>query len=259
MPPTRASSAVYPSLARRHVLITGGASGIGAALVDAFCAQGAIVSFIDIADQDADAVSHRNAARGFDRPRYLRCDVTDTDALKASVADAISQAGPITALINNAAHDERHDWRTLTSSEWDARMAVNLKHQFFTIQATADHMARAGGGSIVNFSSIAWLLSLGGMPVYVAAKAAVVALTRSFARDLGTDNIRVNCVLPGQVMTPRQRALYVTPEVEQSLMEKQCIARPILPEEVASLVLFLAADDSAACTSQSFIIDRGWT
>jgi NAD(P)-dependent dehydrogenase (short-subunit alcohol dehydrogenase family) len=240
------------------VLVTGGASGIGAALVDSFAAQGASVTFLDVADDDATKVVRRNAT-ATTPPRYLHCDVTDVSALQSIIEAAVAQHGPVRVLVNNAANDDRHDWKSVTSEQWDARMAVNLKHHFFAIQAVAEEMANAGGGSIINFSSIAWMLGLGGMPAYVSAKAAVIGLTRSFARDLGERDIRVNCVLPGWVMTDRQRDLYMTPQAEEALLRDQCIPRLILPEEVAALVLFLAADESAACTAQSFVIDRGWT
>lgn len=248
----------YPGLAGRHVLITGGADGIGAALVDAFCGQGARVTFLDIDASHAARTVERAAGFGT-RPCFVPCDITDSAALKSAIAGAIERDGPVRVLVNNAANDARHDWRTLTPEAWDAIQAVNLKHLFFAIQAVADSMAAAGGGSIINFSSIAWVLGLGGMPGYVSAKSAIVGLTRSFARDLGPSNIRVNAVLPGWIITQRQRELYLTPEAEARLMEDQCLKRILLPADVAPLVLFLADDGSAACTSQSFTIDGGWT
>ncbi|MBC7812937.1 MAG: SDR family oxidoreductase [Burkholderiales bacterium] len=251
-------AASYPSLAARHVLVTGGADGIGAALVESFCRQHAVVTFFDIDDDLANDTVERISALGLSRPQYRRCDVTDTSALQAEIALVVAECGPIHVLINNAANDERHNWACVTSTEWDRLMDVNLKHHFFAIQAVAPGMASSGGGSIINMSSISWQLGMGGMPCYVAAKSAIIGLTRSFARDLGGLNIRVNTVLPGWIMTRRQIDLHKTPEGVTKLLASQCLKRELTPEDLAPMVLFLASDDSRACTNQSFVVDGGW-
>lgn len=251
------SGACYPSLAERHVVVTGGADGIGAALVEAFCAQNARVTFLDV-DEIRAAETVERAAAGGQRPHFAHCDITDIAALREALADAVARDGPVRVLVNNAAKDTRHDWRGVTPGEWEALLAVNLRHQFFATQAVADGMAEAGGGSIINFSSISWKLGMGGMPAYTTAKSGVIGLTRSFARDLGPANIRVNAVLPGWIITRRQRELYFTPEAEAKLIADQCVKRILIPEDVAPLILFLADDGSAACTGQSYVIDGGW-
>lgn len=253
------SDAVYQSLVGRHVIVTGGADGIGASLVEAFCEQGSVVTFLDINERAAAKVISRTKDMGWRQPNFLCADLTDISALQSTIADAIRDRGPVRALINNAANDDRHAWEQVTSDYWDERIAVNLKHQFFAIQAVANSMAEAGGGSIVNFSSISWQLGMGGMPCYTAAKAAIVGLTRSFARDLGSFNIRVNTVLPGWILTQRQITRYFSPDDERKLMESQCLKRRLLPADVASIVLFLCSDASSACTSQSFTVDGGWS
>jgi NAD(P)-dependent dehydrogenase (short-subunit alcohol dehydrogenase family) len=251
------NDAIYPSLRDRVVFITGGASGIGAAHVGHFAAQGARVAFVDIQDALAQAVVEQVAAAGRPKPHYIHCDLRDIPALQAAVTAAGQELGPITALVNNAAHDQRHDWREVTVDYWEDRLQVNLRHQFFAIQAVAPMMQRAGGGSIINFGSISWRLGQGGMPAYTTAKAAIEGLTRSFARDLGRDNIRVNCVIPGWIITERQKALWLTPEGEARTLEAQCLKRMLEPDDVSRLVLWLAADDSRACTSQCWVVDGG--
>jgi D-xylose 1-dehydrogenase len=251
------STTIYPSLAGRTVLVTGGASGIGAAIVRALAGQQARVAFVDIDDEAGEALAGTLAGEGAEA-MFTRCDLTDIAALKAAVAAIADRLGPARVLVNNAANDTRHDWRTETSESWDARIAVNLKHQFFATQAVAPGMIAAGGGSIVNFGSISWRIGLGGMPAYTASKAGVEALTRSFARDLGKHRIRVNCVLPGWVMTQRQMDLWVDENAERTIAERQCLPDKIQPDDVARMVLFLASDDSAMCTSQNFVVDAGW-
>ena len=189
---------------------------------------------------------------------FLHCDLTDIAALKAAVSQVEAQLGPVRVLVNNAASDDRHAFADVTPEYWDERMAVNLRHQFFTIQAVAPGMAAAGGGSVINMSSIAWIVPSTGLPAYVTAKAAIVGLTRTLARELGASNIRVNCVLPGAIMTERQRRLWMTPDYLAEIMQRQSLKRELMPEEVARLVLFLAADDSAGITNQSYVIDGGW-
>ncbi len=249
--------AQYPSLRDRAVFITGGASGIGAAEVEHFAAQGARVAFVDIADAPAQALAARLTADGHFEPFFQRCDITDTAALQAAIAAAAARLGPITVLVNNAANDQRHRWQDVTPEYWDERMAVNLKHQFFCIQAVAPMMRQAGGGSIVNFGSISWHLGQGGMPAYTTAKAAIEGLTRGMASDLGPDNIRVNCVIPGWVMTERQVTLWLTPEAEAELMRAQFLKQKLAPEDIARLVLWLAADDSRLCSGHLWFADGG--
>ncbi len=174
------------------------------------------------------------------------------------VTEIGTRLGPIRILVNNAANDERHTLESVTPEFWDDRFAVNLRHQFFAAQAVAPGMAAAGGGAIVNFGSVSWIVGQGGMPAYLTAKAAVAGLTRALARDLGPMNIRVNCIVPGWIMTERQITKWLTPEGEQELMRRQCLKRKLLPEDIARVVLFFAADDSGACTNQSYIVDGGW-
>jgi NAD(P)-dependent dehydrogenase (short-subunit alcohol dehydrogenase family) len=250
--------AIYPSLRDRAVLVTGGAAGIGASIVEHFWRQHARVVFVDIDDARAERLTDRLSETGYHRPSYIRCDLTDIAALRAAFSRAADLLGPIGVLVNNAAHDERHRWQDVTPKYWDERIAVNLRHQFFAIQAVAPAMADAGGGSIVNFGSTSWRIGIGGMPAYVASKAAIEALTRSFARDLGKDRIRVNCVLPGWVMTERQLALWVDDDTEALLKRVQCLPGRLYPPDLARMVLFLAADDSRMVTNQTFVVDAGW-
>jgi NAD(P)-dependent dehydrogenase (short-subunit alcohol dehydrogenase family) len=250
--------AIYPSLKDRAVLVTGGGAGIGAAIVEHFCRQDARVAFVDIDETASRALVARIAAAGAPAPLFLPCDLRDIPALQAAIARAAETLGPIRVLVNNAAHDERHAIDEVTPEYWDDRMAVNLRHQFFAVQAVHKGMAEAGGGAIVNLGSVTWLVGQGGMPGYSAAKSAVAGLTRSLARDLGPDNIRVNSVLPGWIMTERQVAKWLTPESEAELLKNQCLKRKLYPDDVARAVLFFAADDSGACTSQSYIVDGGW-
>lgn len=251
--------AVYPSLRDKAVLVTGGAGGIGAAIVEQFAHQRARVAFLDVAAGPGEALAERIAAAGSTRPHFFPCDLRDIEALKASIAEAATALGDFSVLVNNAAHDERHRWQDVTREYWDERVAVNLRHQFFAIQSVAPMMQRHGGGSIINFGSTSWHLAQGGMPAYTSSKAGVEGLTRSFARDLGGDKIRVNCVLPGWIMTERQVSLWLTPEGERGLLAQQCLKEKIYPDDVARLVLWLASDDSRLCTSQTWTIDAGQT
>jgi NAD(P)-dependent dehydrogenase (short-subunit alcohol dehydrogenase family) len=248
------NDATYPSLRDRAVLITGGATGIGASLVTHFAAQGAQVAFLDIADDAAAALVEQVAQAGHPKPRYLHCDLRDIGALRA----AITTIGAVSVLVNNAAHDQRHAWQDVTPEYWDERQAVNLRHQFFATQAVAPAMIEWGQGSIINFGSISWRNAQGGMPAYTSAKAAIEGLTRSFARDLGPHRIRVNCVIPGWVMTERQLALWVTADSEAEIARNQCLPDKVLPADLARMVLWLAADDSRMCTSQCYVVDGGW-
>jgi len=249
--------ATFPSLRGRTVFVTGGGSGIGAGLVEAFHGQGARVAFVDIADGPSQALAARLAASG-DRPLYIRCDLTDIAALRAAINRAGDELGPIGVLVNNAGNDDRHVLADVTPEYWDNRMAVNLRHQFFAAQAVAPQMKGLGGGSIVNFSSTAWLMGDTGYIAYTTAKAAISGMTRSLARELGADRIRVNAILPGWVMTERQLTKWIDAEAEALIDRSQALKDRIHPEHIARLALFLAADDSDRCTGQQFVIDAGW-
>ncbi len=248
--------AAYPSLRDRQVFITGGSAGIGASLVRLFAAQGSKVAFVDIDTGGAEKVLEQ-CADAAHLPRFTQLDLRDTDALKRVIASEAEAMGGLRVLINNAAQDDRHDWRDVTQEYWDDRFAVNLRHQFFAIQAAAPIIAANGGGSIVNMGSASWLLKEDFFPGYATAKSSVQGLTTTMARTLGPDNIRVNTVLPGWVFTERQLEKWWTPEGEASSMEVQCIKRRLYPNEHNQIVLWLAADDGGAATAQSFIIDMG--
>ena len=248
----------YPSLQDVVTLVTGGGSGIGAALVEQFALQGARVAFLDVADEASTKLVADLGSRCLHPPIFLHCDLLDIAALRAAIVQVEVRLGPVRVLVNNAASDDRHKLADVTPEYWDQRMAVNLRHQFFATQAVAPKMAAAGGGSIINMSSIAWMIPSTGLPAYVTAKAGIVGLTRTLARELGESNIRVNCVLPGAIMTERQRRLWMTPEYLAEIMQRQSLKRELLPDEVTRLVMFLAADDSSGITNQSFVIDGGW-
>lgn len=248
----------YPSLHNTLVLITGGASGIGAALAEHFALQAAQVALLDIAEQDAAKLIDKLAPVAIHSPAFLKCDLTDIVELRSAIKSIETQFGTVRVLVNNAASDDRHKMSEVTPEYWDERMNVNLRHHFFAIQAVAPGMTQAGGGSIINMSSIAWMIPSTGLPAYVTAKAGIVGLTRTLSRELGGANIRVNCVSPGAIMTERQRRLWMTPDYLAEIMQRQSLKRELLPEDVARLVLFLASDDSSAITGQNFVIDGGW-
>ncbi len=248
--------ATYPSLSGRSVLITGGASGIGADLVRAFAGQAARVAFLDIQRGPAEALV--SDLSGAFPPVFLDCDLTDIAALRSAVAEARKAIGPIGVLINNAANDQRHDIDALEPGEWDRAQEVNLRPHYFTAQAVHPDMKALGGGSIINFSSIAWRIGGADMAAYVTAKAAVLGLTQALARAYGADNIRVNAIEPGAVMTEKQRALWYPTEASVAAMvEKQAIRRVLTGDEIARTALFLAADDSRMITKQSIVVDAG--
>jgi NAD(P)-dependent dehydrogenase (short-subunit alcohol dehydrogenase family) len=249
--------ASYPSLRDKVVLVTGGASGIGAEEVTHFANQGAKVAFLDVATDAAGALISGLHDMGLPPPLFLPCDLRDIAALQGAIEEIGRRLGAITVLVNNAANDQRHDWEDVTVDYWDERMATNLRHQFFAIQAVAPMMKAAGGGSIINFGSISWHTSAGGMPAYTTAKAGVEGLTKGMARDLGPFNIRVNCVIPGWVMTQRQIDLWLTPEAEENLLHAQCLKSKLVASDLARMVLWLAADDSRMCTSQLWVVDAG--
>jgi D-xylose 1-dehydrogenase len=250
--------ATYPSLKDRLVIITGGATGIGAAMVEAFSAQKARVVFIDIQDSAAEQVVRQLDVDDHVVPVYCHCDLTDVSSLQRSTFEIVDTYGSVDVLINNAADDTRHSVADVTPEFWDQSMAINLKHQFFMSQAVIPGMQKAGRGSIINLSSIGWMIPSTNLPVYVAAKAAVVGMTRTLSHEFGPDNIRVNCIMPGAVATKRQKQLWFTESYAAEILASQALKRMIEPEDVARLSLFLASDDSSAITNQTFVIDAGW-
>ena len=251
-------SAVYSSLKGKVVLVTGGASGIGEAIVEAFVLQGSRVLFLDILDDAANSLVQRLRRSDRIAPEYFHCDLTNTSELQSVVERILRSSPVIDVLVSNAGNDKRHKIEQVTSEFWDWCMQVNLKHQFFMAQAVLPGMRRAKRGSIINMSSIGWVIPSTGIPVYVTAKAAIVGMTRSLAHEVGIDGIRVNCVLPGAISTEKQRRLWFTEEYRKEILSRQAIKKDIQPEEVAKLVLFLASDESLAITNQSFVIDAGW-
>lgn len=248
--------ATYPSLKGATVFITGGASGIGEEIVRAFAAQGSRTGFIDLDQERGRALADELGRQGAE-VRFEACDLRDIDQLKRAFAALEAALGPATVLVNNAARDDRHCWEEVTPEYYDERIAANLRHMFFAIQAVAPGMIRAGKGSIINFGSNSWWQATGGMPVYTSAKAAVHGMTRSFARDLGPHRIRVNTVVPGWVMTERQKALWATPEKLERHRERQCLPDLIEPVYLARMVLFLASDDAAMCTANNYMVEAG--
>lgn len=249
----------YASLEGRPVYITGGGSGIGAAFVRAFLSNGARVSFCDIDASASAALADALAREGLEKPHFDVLDLRDIDALKRSIAAAEARAGAIRVLVNNAARDEREALDAITPESWDDSYAVNLRHHFFAAQAVRTGMAAAGGGAIINLSSNNATLGARNLAHYASAKGAVLALTRSLAREMGEENIRVNSIIPGWVMTERQIAKWLTPEAERQLMRDQCLKRRLSPNDVANLALFLASDDAAMITKQEFVVDGGWS
>ena len=250
--------ATYPSLAGRTVVVTGGATGIGAELVAHFVGQGCRVTFLDVnADAGAALVTSVERSTG-SAPLFVRCDVKDVDALRAALTQAADPFGPVQVLVNNAANDERHDVSEVSVEYWDQKMAVNLRAHFFGTQAVAPAMAAAGTGSVINLGSIIWHGKFARSAGYAAAKAGIEGLTRSLARDLGPSGIRVNCIVPGWVMTERQLRDWVTPAARKEIARAQCLPGQLDPADVARLALWLAADDSRMCTAQNWVVDGGW-
>jgi D-xylose 1-dehydrogenase len=249
-------AAIYPDLEGKAVLVTGGASGIGASIVRAFATQKAKVGFLDIAREPAAKLAGELSSKGLS-VHYEYCDLTKIDELREAIGRIRANIGPIRVLINNAAHDDRHATESVTPEYWDDRIAVNLKHQFFAAQAVLPDMQAAGGGAIVNFGSVSWMVGQGGMVVYTAAKSAILGLTRSLARDYGQYNIRVNAIAPGWIMTERQVEKWLTPEGEADLMKAQCLKRKLYPDDIARVVLFLASEEAGAITSQQYVVDGG--
>jgi NAD(P)-dependent dehydrogenase (short-subunit alcohol dehydrogenase family) len=250
------SFALYPSLENRVVFITGGGSGIGAAMVEAFADQGARVAFVDILREESETLAERLSLAPT-KPLFLPCDLTQLREIEGAMAEAGARLGPIGALINNAANDHRQPSDEVSEADWDYTMAVNLKHQFFAAQIARRFMRELGGGAIVNLSSIAWMTGLKNLAVYSGAKAAVVGMTKSLARELGPENIRVNAIAPGAVITERQRRLWMSEDVVRAVVARQCLPTILHANEVARLAMFLCADDSRMITKQCFIIDAG--
>jgi D-xylose 1-dehydrogenase len=249
--------ATYPDLADKRVVITGGGSGIGAELVTAFAGQGCKVYFLDIAQEAGQALAEllrpsRHA------PRFIHCDLTNLDALAQAFAAIENDGGPVDILLNNAANDDRHEIEDVTPAYWENRTAVNLRHVFFCSQAVVPGMKRQGRGAILNFGSISWYLASSQLALYMTAKAGIEGMTRGMARDLGGFGIRANCVIPGAVRTPRQQALWHTPEEEARILSGQCLRERVEMQDVAALSLFLASDNARHCSGREYFVDCGW-
>jgi D-xylose 1-dehydrogenase len=252
------NSAIYPSLAGKRILVTGGGTSIGAAIVEAFVAQRARVWFLDIAEAESQALASR-LSTAVVPPQFRRCDLTDLRDVSIAIREIAAQAGgALDSLVNNAANDDRHRIEDITPEYWDQRMAVNLRHLLFSSQAALPAMKAAGGGAIINLGSISWHLAAPELVLYETAKAGIEGMTRGMARDLGGDNIRVTCVVPGGVRTPRQMRLWHNPQEEARMLEQQCLKQRVEPEDVAAMVLFLASDDARMCTAHNYFVDAGW-
>ncbi len=249
--------ATYPDLTDKRVVITGGGTGIGAELVTAFVQQGAQVFFLDIAAEASRALE-QSLAGARHAPKFMHCNLMDLDALSATFAAIEQAAGTVEILINNAANDDRHSPADVDGAYWDNRMAVNLRHQFFCAKAVAPGMAAAGGGVILNFGSISWHLALPDLALYMTAKAAIEGLTRALARDLGKDGVRVNCIIPGAVRTPRQEALWTGADEEAKILASQVLPQRVEVQDVAALTLFLASDNARRCSGRDYFVDAGW-
>ena len=243
----------YPDLAGRTVFVSGGGSGIGAALVRVFADQGSRVAFVDIADEPSRSLA---AALG-EQVRYWRCDVRDIVALQATIAEAAVALGPIAILVNNAARDDRHRLEDVTVEYWDENLAVNLRHQLFATQAVVPMMAAAGGGAVIMLGSISWMRGRPAMVGYTSSKAAIHGMTRTLARELGGRGIRVNAIVPGAIPTARQRALWNAPDMEREFLEQQCLKFRLSEDDVARAALFLASDEARAITGHALVVDGG--
>jgi NAD(P)-dependent dehydrogenase (short-subunit alcohol dehydrogenase family) len=250
--------AIFPSLRGKRVFITGGGTGIGAAMVEAFAAQGTQVAFVDVAEAESRALAEKITADGGVTPWWRTCDVRDVAALQATIGQAVTELGDFSALVNNVARDDRHSLESVTPEYWDERMAVNQRPAFFAIQAIVPGMKRLGGGSIINLGSTGWQTKGSTYPCYAIAKSSVNGLTRGLAGSLGQDRIRVNTVSPGWVMTERQIKMWLNEEGEADIKRNQCLPDKLRPHDIARMVLFLASDDAAMCTAQEFKVDAGW-
>lgn len=246
--------AVYPSLAGKTVVITGGGTGIGEVMVEGFARQKSRVFFLDVAKAESQALATRLGAS----VQFIHCDVTDIASLQKTLAGIEAQAGPVSVLVNNAANDDRHRIEEVTLAYWEQRIAVNLKHLFFASQAVVAGMKKAGGGSIINLGSVSWHSAIPDLSVYETAKGGIEGMTRAMARDLGEANIRVNCVVPGAIRTPRQMKLWHTPEEEAKILAQQCLKVRVDPVHVTAMVLFLASDDARMCTAHNYWVDAGY-
>lgn len=248
------TTAIYPSLIDKTVVITGGGSGIGAEIVRGFVRQKARVFFLDIAEVESRALVDKLDGNA----TFLKCNLKNIDELKATFASVEAKAGPVAALVNNAANDDRHRMEDVTEAYWNERIAVNLRHYFFAAQAVVPGMRKAGAGAIINLGSVSWHLAMSDLALYETAKAGIEGMTRALARELGEAAIRVSCVIPGAVRTPRQMALWHTPDEEVKIIAQQCIKARVEPADVAAMVLFLASDDARYCTSHSYWVDAGY-
>ncbi|HEX5458900.1 MAG TPA: SDR family oxidoreductase [Steroidobacteraceae bacterium] len=256
--PRAVARAQYPSLRGRRVVVTGGGSGIGASIVAAFARQGAAVAYLDNSVKDSRDLE-RSLSTLDSPPRFHACDLRDLDCVRATLGQLAEEGGgPIEVLVNNAANDDRHSFEGVTPEYWEHGLAVNLRHLFFCAQAVTPGMKAAGGGAIINFGSVSWHLGLAGLSVYQTAKAGIEGMTRAMARELGAYGIRVSCVIPGAVRTPRQMRLWHTPDEEARILAQQCLKARVEPEDVASVVLFLASDDARMCTGHEYFVDAGW-
>jgi len=250
-------AAIYPDLAGKVVIVTGGAGGIGEAIARSFVRQGCRVGVLDL-DAGRGARLEAELSGGAGTVRFVACDLTDVPALKTAIGGLREALGPVDVLVNNAANDQRHDTLEVTEAYWDSRIAVNLRHQFFAAQAVLPDMMAKRTGVILNLGSTSWMIGQGGMAAYTACKSAVLGLTRSLARDFGKHGVRVNAIAPGWIMTERQLELWVTPETEREIYERQCLKRKLVPDDIARFVVFMASEDAGACTNQHYVVDGGW-
>ena len=246
----------YPSLKDKVVIITGGASGIGESIVENFLQQGSKVAFLDKDEKKGNKLV-KKYINSKNVPLFKLCDLTNIEKLKKSITEVKKKLGLISVLINNAANDERHSLESVTEEFWDDRMNVNLKHYFFAIQSVYKDMKKLGDGKIVNIGSFSWMMGQGNMPGYTTAKSAIMGLTRTIARDLGEFNIRVNCVVPGWIITERQKKLWLTNKIKKEQLERQCIKRMLVPNDIGKMVLFFSSDQSSGCTAQNYVVDGG--
>ena len=251
-------TAIYDDLKHKRVFVTGGGSGIGASIVEHFCQQGSEVYFIDINEEASNQLVLECKNKKLSVPTFIKCDLLNIKDLQKTISKIIDNNGAIDVLINNAANDERHSIDEVTEEFWNERININLRHYFFTVQSVKKAMIANKGGSIINIGSASWMIGQGGMAAYTAAKSGVVGLTRSFARDLGEFDIRVNSVVPGWVMTERQIEKWLTPESEADMMKKQCLKHKLIPSDIAKAVLFFGSNASSGCTNQDYVVDKGW-
>lgn len=251
----------YPSLKNKVIFISGGGSGIGENMVEAFYGQGAKVAFVDILDDESNKLVERLSAiksKNVGSVKFYHCNLMEIEKLQQVISQVAIDLGPIGVLINNGASDTRHDFRSVDVEQWDKTLNVNLRHQFFAAQAVYSQMKNLGGGSIINLGSMSWHDGQGGMPGYTTSKAGIEGLTRGLARDMGPDNIRVNTLVPGWVMTQRQLTHWVDESTKSEIEKNQSIKDNLEPQDISAMALFLASDDSRLCTAQRFIVDGGW-